>query len=38
VRDTLERAHELQADLAALVAYLERREQGRHSWSPEEGR
>jgi hypothetical protein len=37
VLDALQRAHELQADLAAIVAYLERKEQASHSWSPDEG-
>jgi hypothetical protein len=35
VLDALERAHELQADLTAIVARLERRQQASHSWSPD---
>lgn len=39
VLDALERAHELQADLAAVVAYLERRERAmRQSSPPGDGR
>jgi hypothetical protein len=36
VLDALERAHELQAGLAAIVARLERRQQPSHSWSPDD--
>jgi hypothetical protein len=36
VLDALERAHELQADLATIVARLERRQQPSHSWSPDD--
>jgi hypothetical protein len=36
VLDALERAHELQADLDAIVARLERRQQPSHSWSPDD--
>jgi hypothetical protein len=36
VLDALERAHELQADLGAIVARLERRQRPGHSWSPDD--
>jgi hypothetical protein len=36
VLDALERAHELQADLAAIVARLEHRQQPSHPWSPDD--
>src|SRR4051794_33067175 len=36
VLDALERAHELQAHLAAIVARLERRHQPSHSWSSDD--
>src|SRR4051795_5220717 len=35
VLDALEHAHELQADLGAIVARLERRQRPSHSWSPD---
>src|SRR4051794_10176840 len=36
VLDALERAHELQADLAAIVVRLERRQRPSHSLSPDD--
>ena len=36
VLDALERAQELQADLTAIVARLERGQQPSHPWSPED--
>jgi hypothetical protein len=36
VLDALKRAQELQADLAAIVARLERRQQPSHSWSSDD--
>jgi hypothetical protein len=36
VLDALERAHELQVDLTAIVARLERRQKPSHYWSPDD--
>jgi hypothetical protein len=35
VLDALERAHELQTELAAIVAHLKRRQEASQSWSPD---